>query len=200
MVSMLMKNGCRIVVTPCREGSNGTRVVPGTPSPARRVPTWRLLPSLPFIAALSMLLMMQPALCEDAPTTTASPGSVTQEILEANIQEAEAATGIEEQAKSKLVELYRKALSNLQTASSNTQAAEDFRRAAETALAQVHILAKSWTSQTTRPRKTPSISPRRPRCAGSSSSCRRKRPISPRWMPGARTSRSGSKGRPADQR
>ena len=75
---------------------------------------------------------MQPAMCEDAPATAAPPGSVTQEILEAKIAEVEAATGIEEEARSKLVELYRKALSNLQTASSNARAAEDFRRAAET--------------------------------------------------------------------
>ena len=83
---------------------------------------------------------MQPAMCEDAPATDAPPGSVTQEILEAKIAEVEAATGIEEEAKSKLVELYRKALSNLQTASSNAQAAEDFRRAAETAPAEVQAL------------------------------------------------------------
>ncbi len=162
MVSMLMKNGCRIVLTPCKNGSNGTRVLPGTPSPVRRVPTWRL-PNLSFIAALVLLLMMQPALCEDAPATTASPGSVTQVILEAKIAEVKAATGIEEQAKSKLVELYRKALSNLQTASSNTRAAEDFRRAAETALAQVQTLREELDeSDNPPPEDTLDIAPSTP--------------------------------------
>ena len=41
------------------------------------------------------------------------------------------------------MELYRKALSNLQTASSNAQAAEDFRRAAETAPAEVQAHPRS---------------------------------------------------------
>jgi potassium efflux system protein len=87
-----------------------------------------------------VLLTTQPALGEDPPATAELPGSVTQEILEAKIAEVEAATGIEEEAKSKLVELYRKALSNLQTAGSNAQAAEDFRRAAQTAPAEVQTL------------------------------------------------------------
>ena len=95
---------------------------------------------LSSIAALLLLLTTQPALGEDPPATAAPPGSVTQEILEAKIAEVEAATGIEEEAKNKLVELYRKALSNLQTASSNARAAEDFRRAAETAPAEVQAI------------------------------------------------------------
>ena len=114
-------------------------MVPGSFATARRAPT-RRLQSRWSIAALVLLLAMQPAMCEDTPTTDAPPGSVTQEILEAKIAEVEAATGIEEQDKSKLVELYRKALSNLQTATSNAQAAEDFRRAAETAPAEVQAL------------------------------------------------------------
>jgi len=95
---------------------------------------------LTSIAALLVLLPIQPALCEDPSAAATPPGSVTQEILEAKIAEVEAATGIEEQAKGKLVELYRKALSSLQAASSNAQAAGDFRRAAETAPAEVQAI------------------------------------------------------------
>jgi len=136
---MRMKNGFRIALTPCTDRSDDTHAAPGSPAPAHRAPTERR-PSLSSIAALVLLLTLQPAMCEEPTATAASPGSVTQEILEAKIQEVEAATGVEEQAKTKLVELYRNALSNLQKASSNAQAAEDFRRAAETAPAQVQTL------------------------------------------------------------
>ena len=66
---------------------------------------------LSSIAALLLLLTTQPALGEDSPATAAAPGSVTQEILEAKSAEVEAATGIEEEAKTKLLELSRTALS-----------------------------------------------------------------------------------------
>ncbi len=64
------------------------------------------------------------ALCEDAPARAAPPGSVTQEILDAKIQEVEAAFGLEEEARTKVVELYRNALSNLYAAGANARAAE----------------------------------------------------------------------------
>lgn len=102
-------------------------------------------------ATLLLMLPLQPAFSEDAPATVASPGSVTQKILEAKIKEVEAASGIEEKAKTQLVELYRKALSNLQTASSNAQAAEDFRGEAETALAQVQVIREEMEKSAASP-------------------------------------------------
>ncbi|MGB5831463.1 MAG: hypothetical protein WBG92_05660 [Thiohalocapsa sp.] len=70
--------------------------------------------------------MPQPILCQEAPFRDESPGFVTEETLEAKIAEAEAATGIEEQAKTALVGLYSKALGNLRVASSSVQAAANY--------------------------------------------------------------------------
>ena len=68
------------------------------------------------------------------------PSLVTAAVVEAKIQEVEATTGLEEEAKTKLVELYRKALSHLQAAAANTQAAEGFQKAAKTAPVEIQVL------------------------------------------------------------
>gem|GEM_PF-1225577 len=68
------------------------------------------------------------------------PSPVTVEVLEAKIQEVEAAGGIKEETKARLLELYRKALGNLQTTTSYEEAAMAFQRAAETAPAEVQAL------------------------------------------------------------
>ncbi len=90
---------------------------------------------LAFLAAF-LLLVAQTAICEEPPATDPSSGDVAQEVLEAKIQEVESTTGMDEQVKAKLVDLYRQALSNLQTTKTNAEAAEAFRRAALTAPAQ----------------------------------------------------------------
>ena len=127
------------LIRPATKGNIGTEQVKTTIVKilGRIAPALRRLFS---IAALLVLLPIQPALGEDPPTATAPPGSVTQEVLEAKIAEVEAATGIEEEARTKLVELYRKALSNLQEASLNARAAEGFQRAVETAPAEVQAI------------------------------------------------------------
>ncbi len=71
---------------------------------------------------------------------TSAPGSVSQEILETKIKELEATTGMQEEAKTKLIELYRRALSNLRTASSTRAAAHGFRQAKEAAPAELQAL------------------------------------------------------------
>ena len=110
-------------------------------SPVRkRHLTTRVKAGLRAVFFLALMLVIQPALGEDAPSTNASPGSVTPEVLEAKIAEVEAATGMEEQTKTRLAELYRKALSYLQAARSNSQAAEEFRRAATTAPVKIQLL------------------------------------------------------------
>ncbi len=62
---------------------------------------------------------------------------VTSQALESKIAEAEAATDRTEEAKTQLIELYRKALSNLQTAKDNAASAATFRRTAERAPAEI---------------------------------------------------------------
>jgi potassium efflux system protein len=70
-------------------------------------------------------------------------GPVTTSALQAKIEEVEAAPDMEEEAKNKLVRLYRKALNNLQTAKSNAEAAEAFQRAAETAPARIEAIREA---------------------------------------------------------
>ena len=65
---------------------------------------------------------------------------VTAEIIESKIAEVEAAGGIDEKLKSGLVELYRKALSNLQAATSNRDAAQAFQEVAQTAPAETEAI------------------------------------------------------------
>jgi len=83
--------------------------------------------------------------------TDALQGTVSQEVVEAKIREVDAATGMEEQAKTKLVELYRKALSNLQAAASNERAAEEFRQASEAGPAEVRALRQEMDEAEVKP-------------------------------------------------
>jgi len=98
------------------------------------------LASVPFVAALVLLLFLRPGLCQDPPEAVSTPGSVTASILEAKIAEAEAATDPQDDTKTKLVELYRKALSNLQVAASSGDAAQGFQQASQTAPAETQAL------------------------------------------------------------
>jgi potassium efflux system protein len=93
-----------------------------------------------IIATLILLLLTRPSICQESPTAPTLSDPITTSILEAKIQEVEAATGMEQETKSKLIELYRKALSHLQTADSHAQLEEAFRRAAETAPAAIRKL------------------------------------------------------------
>ncbi len=65
---------------------------------------------------------------------------VTSSALESKIAEAQAATDMTEEAKTRLVELYRKALSNLQAARDNEASAATFRRTAENAPAEIQAI------------------------------------------------------------
>ena len=65
---------------------------------------------------------------------------VTSSTLESKIAEAEAETDRTEEAKTQLIELYRKALSNLQTAKDNAATATTFRRRAERAPAEIQAI------------------------------------------------------------
>jgi potassium efflux system protein len=65
---------------------------------------------------------------------------VTSQTLETKIAETEAATDRTEEAKTQLIGLYRKALSNLQAAKDNTASAAKFRRTAERAPAEIETI------------------------------------------------------------
>jgi potassium efflux system protein len=72
---------------------------------------------------------------------SALPGwLVTSEALESKIAETEAATDRTEEAKTQLIELYRKALSNVQAAKDNAASAATFRRRAERAPAEIQAI------------------------------------------------------------
>ena len=72
---------------------------------------------------------------------SALPGwLVTSAALESKIAEAEAATERTEEAKTRLIELYRKALSNQQAAKDNAASAATFRRTAEGAPAEIQAI------------------------------------------------------------
>jgi potassium efflux system protein len=70
-----------------------------------------------------------------APVSGASVG-ITSEIINAKLKEVEAAKELDEDTKGTLIELYRKALSNLEKEQASTQAATAFSKARETAPAE----------------------------------------------------------------
>ena len=71
---------------------------------------------------------------------------VTSSALESKIAEAQAATDMTEEAKARLVELYRKALSNLQAARDNEASAATFWRTAENAPAEIQAIEAALVS------------------------------------------------------
>ena len=86
---------------------------------------------------------------------SALPGwLVTSQALESKLAEAQAATDRTEEAKTQLVELYRKALSNLQTAKDNAASAATFRRRAERAPAEIQTIRTAKSSTSPKPLRT----------------------------------------------
>ena len=89
---------------------------------------------LHIIILFLLSLSLGTAFAADPPALTGSPSTVvTSEILEVKIAEVEAATDLPESAKTKLTELYRKALSELEATRAGNAAAEAFRAAAAAA-------------------------------------------------------------------
>jgi potassium efflux system protein len=68
------------------------------------------------------------------------PTLVTSEILKSKIAETEAAPDLPDETKTKLVELYRKALSNLEQAEAHADRAGAFQQATQTAPAQTQLI------------------------------------------------------------
>ena len=117
-----------------------------------------------FAVSVCLLALSRPLAAVNGDSAAALPTtSVTADVLQSRIADVEAATDVTDEARTKLVELYRKALSNLETATSNAQAAEDFRRAAQTAPAQVQAIRESMDeSSAVPPEDTLEVDPSTP--------------------------------------
>ncbi len=95
---------------------------------------------VPLVIAC-MLWAVWPSAASAQAADSALPGwLVTSEVLESKIAEAEAATDRTEEAKTQLIGLYQKALSNLQAAKDNAASAATFRRRAERAPAEIQTI------------------------------------------------------------
>ena len=95
-----------------------------------------------FAVSLSVLTMAPLAAATEAAPAASFPTSVTQDILDAKTKEVESAAGLTDEAKSKLIELYRRASSNLQAASADSTRAAAFEEATRTAPAQTELIRK----------------------------------------------------------
>ena len=104
-----------------------------------------------LLAAAALLVLSSPLLLAepDEPDPIASV-SVTKEKLEAKIAETEAASEPEEAEKKELLELYRKALVNLEAAVSDAQAEAEYSRIMETAPARIAVLREAVEDLQTR--------------------------------------------------
>jgi potassium efflux system protein len=100
---------------------------------------------LHIIILFLLSLILGTAFAADPPALTGSPSTVvTSEILEVKIAEVEAATDLPETAKTKLTELYRKALSELEATRAGNAAAEAFRAAAVAAPQDTQVTRKKY--------------------------------------------------------
>jgi potassium efflux system protein len=129
------------VFFPDKHRSKRARAAATYSIPPSRILAERLT-SLSFMAALVLFVFVRTGWCQDAPAAASMPASVTASTLEAKIAGAEAATGLQDEAKTKLIELYRKALSNLQVTTSSRNAAQAFQQASQTAPAETQALRK----------------------------------------------------------
>jgi len=84
-----------------------------------------------------MMLASSRLLAEPDEAEPLPAASVTTEKTEAKVAETEAASGLGEETKKQLLDLYRKALDNLKTAASDTQAAETYMRIIDEAPARI---------------------------------------------------------------
>jgi potassium efflux system protein len=73
--------------------------------------------------------------------------TVSQETLQANIQEAESSSELDEATRKKLVELYQSALAYLEQAGSHDSAAREFRKARESASAMASAIREELDKQ-----------------------------------------------------
>jgi len=82
---------------------------------------------------LLLLFILGVAQSETSVTTGSTSSSVNAEIIKSKLDEAESATGLDDKARSALVELYKKSLTNLEQAKANERAASEYELARNTA-------------------------------------------------------------------
>ena len=98
--------------------------------------------SLPWL--LSLLFFLPAAFAADAPASAGSPSSsVSPKTLQAKIKEVETSTSLDEEARAKLLELYRLALSYEEAARSNAAAAQAFAQARKAAPAEAKKIRRA---------------------------------------------------------
>ncbi|QQO52986.1 MAG: mechanosensitive ion channel [Thiohalocapsa sp. PB-PSB1] len=101
--------------------------------------------ALSLIAALVLATLWLPWLPAAAQTMDGvrAGSTVTPAVLESKIAEVEAAIDLADEAKLQLIELYRKALNQIETTRANENAIEEYRLAGETAPAQLETLREA---------------------------------------------------------
>jgi potassium efflux system protein len=107
-----------------------------------------LLQTVVLAALLSLLTPFPLAYAMERDTSSFRlSNTVTQETLQANIQEAAASTELDEPTRKKLVELYRSALAYLEEARSHDSAAREFREARESAPVMARTIREELDKQ-----------------------------------------------------
>ena len=87
------------------------------------------------------------AAAEDDVSDQPASASVTQEMIQSRIAETEASSGLDEQSKSSLLELYQKSLSNMQETLSSEEAARTFQQMAEVAPEEILRIREEIATQ-----------------------------------------------------
>jgi potassium efflux system protein len=133
-----------------------------------RIPPISCVPTM-FICWLVIVLVtiippLRGAFSASPPALTTQPSpTVTPDILKTKLQEVEATAGLDEAVKGKLTELYRKALSQLETSRSYNAAAQAFIQARETASAEAKaVRQKLERAERTEPEVKLSVSEKTP--------------------------------------
>lgn len=105
-----------------------------------------------WVLSVQVLLMLTTMASAAAPSSSsAASAKLSVEFLEAKIAEAEASSDLTADARSKLVELYRKTLANLQSAATQKQLADSFKAARSTASADAAKVRKELEAKTSSP-------------------------------------------------
>ena len=106
--------------------------------------------------SLFLLALTRPlAAAEEGTGTALQPMLVTPEILESRLAEVESAADLPDETRTKLIQLYRKALSNLAEAKTNGERAAAFEEATRTAPAQTQQMREAIeTTKRTDPLET----------------------------------------------
>ena len=87
------------------------------------------------------------ATAEDDVSGQLASASVTQEVIQSRIAETKASSGLDEQSKTSLLELYQKSLSNMQETLSSEETSRTFQQLAEVAPEEIHRIREEIATQ-----------------------------------------------------